>query len=462
MLYHVTYTSGGATGNAPTQSPLFAGGTYTIPGSGSLSQVGYTFSGWSDGAAIHQPGEVLVMPASNQSYTAMWTLIPVVVPPASSSSSSNSNGTGPQIDVSQIPATLIYGSSVQKLPAISPLGSPLTWSTSSPNCSVTADGAVSVLRAGPCELTVVDAAASNLSRSVVIQVEPRLDLKLTEITNLTTRSATISAVVAWPGTDFTVKFCITTSPLSDTCVATSTIAISNESASSVNTSGALTLARDIDGLEPGQTYFVHAAVLAFSKKFVATATTLVTPAEKVPYFTVLTSKSTKIDWSSIASVASAKVLFGGQVICESASASCVVPKLYGPNSKLQLLVTYKNGQLGLPTSIGYAKSAKPVSINNLSFASGAMTVSRLQAARIQVTLKLAKSLGFTQIVTGNRYLASSANLKQATRARKLFLYLTRVAKPFGLTVVSASKLKVRKTGSLDVKARKRTLQISVN
>lgn len=467
-LYHVTFAAGGASGTAPTQSPLFAGISFTIPGSGSLAQAGYTFSGWSDGTTTHQAGEVLVMPASNLALTALWTLIPVIVPPAPSApSTSGSAGPVPvvpaaQIDVSQVPTTLIYGSSVQRLQAVSPLGSPLTWSTTSPNCSVTADGAVSVLRAGPCELTVVDTAAANLSRSVVIQVEPRLDLKLTEITNLTTHSATISAVVAWPGTDFTVKFCITTSELSDTCVATSTIAISNESASSVNTSGALTLARDIDGLQPGQTYFVHAAVMAYNKKYAATATTLVTPADKQPYFTVLTSKSTKIDWSSIASVASAKVLFGGQVICESALASCVAPKLYGPSSKLQLVVTFKNGQTGLPTNISYVKSAKPVSINNLSFAGGAMTVSRMQAARIQVTLQLAKSLGFTQVLSGTRYLASSANLKEATRARNLFLYLTRAAKPYGLTVVSAPRLRVRNTGAADVNARKRTLQISVN
>jgi hypothetical protein len=108
-------------------------------------------------------------------------------------------------------------------------------------------------------------------------VAPKLDLSLLAVTNLKSTSATLNAQVAWPGANFSVKFCITDSPTSKNCLVTSTISIANENSGGTSANNAVTIARDISGLQANTQYFVLAAVMVGEDQFTTVASALRTP-----------------------------------------------------------------------------------------------------------------------------------------------------------------------------------------
>jgi len=75
-LYPVTYLDGAGSGTPPTQAPLSAGSTFTVASASSLSDPGSTFTGWSDGTTVYQPGATYTMPAAPVTLTAQWTPLP--------------------------------------------------------------------------------------------------------------------------------------------------------------------------------------------------------------------------------------------------------------------------------------------------------------------------------------------------------------------------------------------------
>jgi outer membrane protein OmpA-like peptidoglycan-associated protein len=76
VLYPVTYLPGGGTGTPPTQASLNAGATFTVASASSLTYTGETFTGWSDGTTVYQPGATYTMPAAPVTLTAQWTPLP--------------------------------------------------------------------------------------------------------------------------------------------------------------------------------------------------------------------------------------------------------------------------------------------------------------------------------------------------------------------------------------------------
>jgi hypothetical protein len=76
VLYPVTYLPGGGTGTPPTQASLNAGATFTVASPSSLTFTGETFTGWSDGTTVYQPGSTYTMPAAPVTLTAQWTPLP--------------------------------------------------------------------------------------------------------------------------------------------------------------------------------------------------------------------------------------------------------------------------------------------------------------------------------------------------------------------------------------------------
>ena len=68
----VTYVITGATGTAPTQTPVASGGSFVVAGGTGLGRVGFTFTGWSDGSKIYAANDIYDVGAQNVVLTAQW------------------------------------------------------------------------------------------------------------------------------------------------------------------------------------------------------------------------------------------------------------------------------------------------------------------------------------------------------------------------------------------------------
>ena len=68
----ITYSTGGAFGTKPAQSPVAVGASFTVAASTGLSKTGSSFGGWSDGVRIYQPGDKYTVGASDISLIATW------------------------------------------------------------------------------------------------------------------------------------------------------------------------------------------------------------------------------------------------------------------------------------------------------------------------------------------------------------------------------------------------------
>lgn len=72
-IYTVTYSEGSGSGTPPVDESIFLqGNTFEVEVATGLSKSGATFSGWSDGANIFQPGVRYTIATSNVTLTARW------------------------------------------------------------------------------------------------------------------------------------------------------------------------------------------------------------------------------------------------------------------------------------------------------------------------------------------------------------------------------------------------------
>ena len=78
LQYPVTYLAGGGTGTLPATNYEPPYGTFSVASGSSLTRAGYTFSGWSDGTSVYQPGATYTMGFGPVTFTALWT--PVATP----------------------------------------------------------------------------------------------------------------------------------------------------------------------------------------------------------------------------------------------------------------------------------------------------------------------------------------------------------------------------------------------
>jgi len=79
ISYSVLYSGGsGATGTAPTQSPLKALRPFIVK-SNTFEKTGYEFAGWSDGVNVYDEGAAYVMPANSVTFTAQWNALSYTV-----------------------------------------------------------------------------------------------------------------------------------------------------------------------------------------------------------------------------------------------------------------------------------------------------------------------------------------------------------------------------------------------
>lgn len=278
-LFSANFLPGGASGSNPTTVDREAGQTFSLPSASGLTKASHTFAGWTDGLQTYQPGDIIAMPSQGTTFTALWT--PDPTPPSSGGGSGGSGGpSGPIV----VPPTnnsktlkVIFGSAKSLAKAAEIIGTPVKWKTESPNCKVDAKGVVTTVAVGECSVTAIDKATLKIASVFNLVVEPRLKISLKSISNLKPTSARLNASVAWPGSDFQAKFCVATSATATDCKYLSSISISNETNNNVASKGAVSIARDIQGLTPGTRYFVHAAVLVGEKSYKTAVQMLRTP-----------------------------------------------------------------------------------------------------------------------------------------------------------------------------------------
>ncbi|MFM2351644.1 MAG: hypothetical protein RL096_125 [Actinomycetota bacterium] len=451
-MFTVTYLTGGANGAAPTQSPLAATTSFTLPGAGAMGLAGYTFAGWSDGTNIYQAGATITMSAANMTFTAQWTLIPVVVNPPAPNPGTPTTPPVPtpeeRIVKVSVPVDLKYGSdSKVLLEARSTIGAPLTWKTASRACKVTEDGQLTVLGAGKCVIEVSEVTAAGLTRVIEIPVMPRLDIVLKDASEIKPNSATLNAVVAWPGADFKVKFCVTTSEKSTDCVVNTTITITSENASGTE-SGALSISRAIAGLKAESTYFVHAAIMVDDIQYVSTAMMLKTPVDPAPVVLnpTITSQpiavnKTQIVWKNSLVGAEHIVKLAGAIVCRSVTDSCVINQLLGPNAKLQVYVSLANGTLSDSFVPKYIIPAKRIAIATMSYPARTIYLSKSQKLVLARYARTMLAKGFTRIVISQVVeLRPATNFLMAKRLEATANYLKTVLKGKTLKVVLYRKL----------------------
>jgi uncharacterized repeat protein (TIGR02543 family) len=451
-MFSVTYLAGGANGAAPTQSPLAAATSFTLPGAGAMGLAGYSFAGWSDGATIYQAGATITMSAANMTFTAQWNLIPVVVNPPAPNPGTPTTPPTPtpeeRIVKVSVPVDLKYGSdSKVLLEARSTIGAPLTWKTASKACKVSEDGQLTVLAAGKCVIEVSEVTAAGLTRVIEIPVMPRLDIVLKDASDIKPNSATLNAVVAWPGADFKVKFCVTTSEKSNDCVVNTTITITSENASGTE-SGELSISRAIAGLKAESTYFVHAAIMVDDIQYVSTAMMLKTPIDPAPVVLnpTITSQpiavnKTQVVWKNSLLGAEHIVKLAGTIVCRSVTESCVINQLLGPNAKLQVYVTVANGTLSDAFVPKYIIPAKRIAIATMAYPARTIYLSKAQKVVLARYARTMLAKGFTRIVVSQVVeLRPATNFLMAKRLEATAKYLKTVLKGKTLKVVLYRKL----------------------
>lgn len=296
-LFTAIFNPGGGSGTGPAKIDKEAGSAFTIPGSGSYTRDGYSFSGWTDGAQAYATGDTDVMPVGGKEFTATWLQNPVPAPPSSGGGggggagggtsgggetsgggSSGGGATGGGSGGSSNTAWLVYGTK-KKLAAPAAVGTPIKWTSTSSTCKVDSKGVVSTVSVGNCTVKAVYKSTLRIARVYNYVVKPRLKISLKSISNLKPNSARLTAVVAWPGTDFQAKFCVATAITSTECKFISSISVSNEKSSM--SKSAVTIARDIQGLTAGTTYYVYAAVVVSDQQYKTARQLLRTPAKAV-------------------------------------------------------------------------------------------------------------------------------------------------------------------------------------
>jgi uncharacterized repeat protein (TIGR02543 family) len=454
--YALTFDAGGAQGAPPVAQNLAVGATIVLPGAGSMGLAGYSFAGWSTGITTYRAGASFSMPASAVQLTALWDII--VTQPTSTSYS------GPTIIAKRIPTGLNFGTNTQLLQAVSSLGSPVTWSTSSSACQISASGALTVTGAGQCQVTATDSVNPAVSTTYVIPVAPKLDLSLLAVTNLQAKSATLNAQVAWPGANFSVKFCITDSPLSTSCVVTSTISIANENSNGTSANNAVSIARDISGLLPNTQYFVHAAVMVGDQQFTTASALLRTPLTAAPSFGPVKKGVAKFSWIDLVDGSQATILVDGKVACQNASGACLAKLLVGPKTNAQVVFTNKDGQTSLPINLVYSRSRWAIPIAHVNFAPKRQALSAAQKRLVNAVAMRVNALGFASVTVASPTMKLVKNYIEAKRIGAVYEFLKRYFKNQKQVKVSLIRSRtnasMKQTG-IDVAPKQRVVTIAV-
>jgi hypothetical protein len=390
--------------------------------------------------------------------TALWNI--VVTQPTNNTG----GGSSASIIAKKIPTGLNFGTGTQLLQAVSSLGSPITWSTNSPGCTISETGALTVTGAGKCSVTATDTVNPAVTSTYVIPVAPKLDLSLLAVTNLQSTSATLNAQVAWPGASFSVKFCITDSPTSNVCVITSTITISNENSGGASANNAVTIARDVTGLQANTQYFVHAAVIVGDDQFNTAAALLRTPLNGAPTFGPVKSGLAKFNWVDLVNGSMATILVNGNVVCKNSAGTCQAKIWVGPKSQAQVVFTNKDGEQSLPINLVYSRSRFALPVVTVKFAPKRQVLTQAQKDLVNSIALKVNALGYANIQVASPTTKVTKNYLEAKRIGAVYEFLKRYfknEKGVKLTLVRTRTKESYIQNGKDVPLKNRRVTVSV-
>ena len=166
------------------------------------------------------------------------------------------------ITVSNTTTSVYYGDPDMQLIASASSGLPIAYVTTSPAiCSISASGLIKFLAVGQCLITLSQSGSTSFSatsKGISIEVLPKLSVVLEEFTNVQSSSATAVATAPWPGSDATIKFCVSLTNSKKDCTAPTGIDISTATPTLITKDSGSVVTSDISGLAPGTDYFVWA------------------------------------------------------------------------------------------------------------------------------------------------------------------------------------------------------------
>ena len=108
------------------------------------------------------------------------------------------------------------------------------------------------------------------------------------------------------------------------------------------------------------------------------------------------NKSTGVVWEPSPNAVSYKVQLNGQPLCSSNGNSCTIPKLLGPNSKLEVVSLGNDGTVSTQVIPAYVPS-KPIPVLDVRFSLGSSAINRAEVKKLNEFVKLMKEQGFTKV-----------------------------------------------------------------
>jgi uncharacterized repeat protein (TIGR02543 family) len=179
----------------------------------------------------------------------------------------------PAFETTSFARSVVFGDAKFELPAKTTVGSTLKWSTNSSACSVTSAGVITWKSTGTCVL-IASNGATEISYS--IQIDPRTEVTVQEITQLQSSNVVINATVKWPGQAFDLRFCVGKS--TNKCIFNKVISINSLEGQTLTADGDLYITTSIAGLSPRSEYDVFATVTATNKSIASNIRSIKTPA----------------------------------------------------------------------------------------------------------------------------------------------------------------------------------------
>ena len=187
------------------------------------------------------------------------TPVPVVVAPA--------------FETANFARSVVFADSKFELPGKTTTGSVLKWRTTSSACSVTTAGVITWNSTGLCSL-IASVGAAEIAYA--IQIDPRTEVTVQEITQVQSSNMTVNATVKWPGQAFDLRFCVGKS--TNKCLFNKVISINSLEGQTLTADGDLYITTTIAGLSPRSEYDVFATVIATNKSLASNVRSIKTPA----------------------------------------------------------------------------------------------------------------------------------------------------------------------------------------
>jgi uncharacterized repeat protein (TIGR02543 family) len=186
------------------------------------------------------------------------TPVPVVVAPA--------------FETPNFARSVVFADAKFELPSKTTTGSTLKWRSTSAACSVTVAGTITWNSTGLCSLIAAVGAAEI---AYAIQIDPRTEVTLQEVTKVQSSTAALNATVKWPGQSFDVKFCVGKS--TNKCLFSKVVSVSSLTGQTLTADGDIYLSTIISGLTPRNEYEAFATVLATNKSLNSNLRSIKTP-----------------------------------------------------------------------------------------------------------------------------------------------------------------------------------------